>query len=167
VPCGGFSDRADLLGLRTLGPASNGVLDSLVVLEAAVTVNLDSGVVDEDVGRAVVWGDETVPLVRVEPLHCSLSHLRFLPQRRSGSTGVHPGLLGPPDTSEAWPRDRRRPLSELRRRCDTDTNFDYNQIYLTPWRQLMFRVPAYGRVAIARKAHPGVAMRARRSYVAR
>jgi hypothetical protein len=30
--------------------------------------------VDEDVGGAVVWGDETIALVRVKPLHCSLSH---------------------------------------------------------------------------------------------
>jgi len=55
----------DLLGLRALGPAGRGVLDPLVVLEAAVTVSLDGGVVDEDVGGAVVGGDEPIALVRV------------------------------------------------------------------------------------------------------
>src|SRR5580658_8274160 len=68
------SDRTDLLGLRTLRAPTRGVLHPLVVLKAAVPVNLDGGVVDEDVGGAVVWGDETIALVRVKPLHCSLSH---------------------------------------------------------------------------------------------
>src|ERR1700688_3687284 len=68
------SDWTDLLGLRALGAASRGVLHPLIVLEAAITVSLDGGVVHEDVGRAVVGGDETIALVRVEPLHCSLSH---------------------------------------------------------------------------------------------
>src|ERR1700687_3624903 len=54
----GSSDRTDLLGLRTLGTPGRGVLDPLVVLEAAVTVSLDGGVVNEDVGSAVVGGDE-------------------------------------------------------------------------------------------------------------
>jgi hypothetical protein len=43
----------DLLGLRALSATSSGVLDALVLLEAAVTVSLDGGVVDEDVWRAV------------------------------------------------------------------------------------------------------------------
>src|SRR6266536_3716260 len=85
------SDRVNLLGLRALGAPGDGVLDALVVLEAAVTVSLDGGVVDEDVRRAVVGGDETVALVRAEPLHCSLSHCALLPRRSSRCAGVHPG----------------------------------------------------------------------------
>src|SRR5580704_14008230 len=66
--------RADLLRLRALGAPHRGVLHPLVVSEAAVPVGLDRGVVHEDVRRAIVGGDETKALVRVEPLHCSLSH---------------------------------------------------------------------------------------------
>ena len=61
-----------------------------------MAVGLDGGVVDEDVGSAVVGGDEPIALVRVEPLHCSLSHCALLPSRSSGCTGVHPGLWRPP-----------------------------------------------------------------------
>ena len=48
------SDRADL------GTAADGELDPLVFLKAAVTASLDGGMVDEEVGRAVVGGDETM-----------------------------------------------------------------------------------------------------------
>ena len=48
------SDRADLLCLRALRVPGDGVLDPLAVLEAAVTVSLDGGTVDEDVGCAVL-----------------------------------------------------------------------------------------------------------------
>ena len=70
----GFSDRTDVLGLRALGAPGDVVLDPLVVLEASVPVSLDGGMVDEDIRCAVVGGDEPIALVRVEPLHCSLSH---------------------------------------------------------------------------------------------
>src|ERR1700733_3747315 len=71
------SDRADLLSLRTLRALACGELDSLVLLQAAETVSLDSGVVYEDVGGAVIRGDETIALVSVEPLHGALSHVLF------------------------------------------------------------------------------------------
>jgi len=58
----GWSDRADFLGLRALSAPAGGELDPLVVLEAAETVSLDGRVVNEDVGRAVVGGDETIAL---------------------------------------------------------------------------------------------------------
>src|ERR1700733_1395146 len=71
------SDRADLLSLRTLRALACGELDSLVLLQAAETVGLDGGVVYEDVGGAVIRGDETIALVSVEPLHGALSHVLF------------------------------------------------------------------------------------------
>jgi len=77
------SDGPDLVGLRALGAAAGRVLDPLIFLEAAVAVSLDGGVVDEDVGSAVVGGDESVALVGVEPLHFALSHY-FLLRRSSG-----------------------------------------------------------------------------------
>src|SRR5581483_2393370 len=48
--------RLDLLGLRALGPAASGVLDPLVLLQAAVAVSLNGGVVNEHVVGAVVGG---------------------------------------------------------------------------------------------------------------
>src|ERR1700735_5087372 len=70
-------DRANLLGLRALGALAGGELDPLVLCKTAETVSLDGGVVNEDVGGAVVGGDETVALVSVEPLHSALSHVAF------------------------------------------------------------------------------------------
>src|SRR5208282_4600570 len=72
--CDGSSDRLDAVSLGTLGALAGGVLHPLVVLEAAVTVSLNHGVVNEHVARSVVGGDETITLVGVEPLHCTLSH---------------------------------------------------------------------------------------------
>jgi hypothetical protein len=71
-------ERADLLGLGPLRAADGRVLYPLVVLQAAVTVGVDGGVVDEDVRRAVIGSDEAVAFVRVEPFHCSLSHCALL-----------------------------------------------------------------------------------------
>jgi hypothetical protein len=68
--------------------------------------------VDEDIRRSVVGSDESVTLVRVKPLHCSLSHCALLPERPSGPTGVHPGLHGRLLLSEERPGKQGRPLSE-------------------------------------------------------
>jgi hypothetical protein len=72
-----WSDRVDLLGLRALGPLAGGEVNPLVLLQAAESVSLDGGVVNENVGSAVVGGDEAVALVGVEPLHGALSHVSF------------------------------------------------------------------------------------------
>src|SRR5690242_19888099 len=119
------SDGPDLVGLRALGAPAGGVLDPLVFLEAAVAVSLDGGVVDEDIGSAVVGGDETIALVGVEPLHCALSHY-FSPETIFGAACAGPGLLRSPAPGGQAPGSAA-PRSELRRRCDTDTNFHYNQ----------------------------------------
>src|SRR5580693_6651228 len=138
IPCpgvpGAVSNRTNLLGPRALGALGDGVLYPLVVLEAAVAVGLDCGVVDENVGSAVVGGDEPVALVRIEPLYCSLSHCALLPRRSSGCTGCTSRALATARPSGAGPGNRRRPRSEFRGRCDTDTNFDCYQLHLTPCR---------------------------------
>jgi hypothetical protein len=81
--------------------------------------------VDEEVGRAVVGGDEAIALVGVEPLHCALSHSLLRLRRSSGprarARAAATGCLRKPGSGI------RAPLSELRRRCDTNTNFYYNQ----------------------------------------
>src|SRR6266567_4155776 len=69
------SERPDLGGLRALGTLVNGVLHLLVFSQRAVTARFDRRVVNENIRGAVVGGDETKPLVRVEPFHGSLSHL--------------------------------------------------------------------------------------------
>src|SRR5262249_22177535 len=79
--------RVNLFGLRALGTAPRGVLDPLILLEGAEAVHLDGGVVDEDVGRAVVRGDEAVALVRVEPLHGALRHVLLLLMTIFGNHG--------------------------------------------------------------------------------
>jgi hypothetical protein len=119
---------SDLLGLRPLGALAGGELDPLVLLQTAETVNLDGGVVNEDVGGAVVWGDKPITLVSVEPLHGALSHVL-------SPTGTIFGIHGcvPRVVCDSLPfegrtlGDPRRRLSKFRRRCDTFTNFDDNQ----------------------------------------
>src|SRR6185312_16588931 len=68
------SERTDVLGLRPLVTTDRGVLDALVLLQAAVSVGLDRRVMDEYIRRSVVGRDKAIALVRVEPFHCSLSH---------------------------------------------------------------------------------------------
>src|ERR1700722_142539 len=95
-------DRLNLLGLRALGAAASGELDPLVLLEAAVALCLDGGVVHEDVGGAVVRLDKTEALVGVEPLHGALSHL-FSPADDLRETRVCiPGRCDRP-SRKIWP----------------------------------------------------------------
>ncbi len=63
----------DLDGLQSLGPLCQLELDRLPLLEAAVAVHLDGGVVNEDV-FSFGLRDEAVPLLRVEPLDRSRCH---------------------------------------------------------------------------------------------
>src|SRR5215218_8431229 len=71
-------DDADVLGLQTLGSTGSLELDLLVLLERTVAVRRDRAEVREDVGRAVIGGDEAEALVGVEPLDGSGSHNLFL-----------------------------------------------------------------------------------------
>src|SRR5690348_17867476 len=91
------SDGLDVLGLGTLGARAGGELHPLVFLEATVTVSLNNGVVNEDVTCTVIWGDETIALVGVEPLHCTLSHFALSPTLNDvRSMYMARGLLRPP-----------------------------------------------------------------------
>lgn len=67
-------ESGDLLGLWALGALADFELDLLVLLEGAEAAALDLGVVDEDVGGAVVWSDEAEALFCVKPLHDACSH---------------------------------------------------------------------------------------------
>ena len=69
------SDGADLVGLRALGALGDLELDPLGLVERAVALDVDGGVVNEHVGAAAVLGDETEALLSVEPLHGALCHI--------------------------------------------------------------------------------------------
>src|SRR5690348_3560692 len=69
------SDCVDLVRLRTLGALVGGVFHLLVLFQGAVAAHVDRRVVHEDVGGAVVGGNETEALIGVEPFHSSLCHL--------------------------------------------------------------------------------------------
>src|SRR6202012_5705903 len=119
---------------------ARGVLNTLVLGQGAEAVDLDGGVVDEDVGGAVVRGDEAVALVRVEPLHGALRHVLLLHMTISGTHGrasrvattavlfllrrcsleQHRGGLARPGRT---PHDADALQSEFRWRCDTYTKF--------------------------------------------
>src|SRR5260370_42047120 len=88
LPQGGSLERLNWLGLRSLRSPHRRELDALVLRKAAVTVSLDGGVVHEDVGAAVVRGDETEALISVEPLHRALSHVLFLLLQRYSGTSL-------------------------------------------------------------------------------
>src|SRR5262249_52671514 len=69
-----WSDRADVLGLRTLRPLGDLELDPLVLVEAPVATHRDRGEVGEHVVTATVRRDEPVPLLSVEPFDRTLHH---------------------------------------------------------------------------------------------
>src|SRR5215472_13756293 len=70
-----MSERPDLGSLRALGALAGSVLHLLVLFQGAVATGVDRRVGNEDVRGAVIGGDESEPLVGVEPLHGALSHL--------------------------------------------------------------------------------------------
>jgi hypothetical protein len=123
------SEGPDVLGLGSLGTADRGVLDALVVLQAAVTISLDRGLVDEDIRRGVVGHDKTIALVRVEPFHCSLSHWCSPPGTIIRTHGRHPGLHGHLPSRQEGSLESRRSLSEsagavTRARTSTTTSLN-------------------------------------------
>src|SRR6059058_3125118 len=80
--------RSDLSGrpyVRRLGallPLGRLELDLCTFGEALEALAADAGVVDEQILRSVIGGDEAVPLLVAEPLHgsgCQLIHLPLLP----------------------------------------------------------------------------------------
>src|SRR5690242_7079363 len=91
------SDWLDVLGLGALGTRAGGELHPLVLLKATVAVSLNNGVVNKDVICSVIRGDETIALVGVEPLHCTLSHFALSPTLNDARIHIYGrGLLRPP-----------------------------------------------------------------------
>ena len=70
-----YLDGSDSYCLGSFGSLLNLELNTLVFLERTMAASLDLGVVDEEVLRAVVRGDEAEALLTVEPFHSSLCHL--------------------------------------------------------------------------------------------
>src|SRR4051794_487317 len=69
------SERADVLRLGALLALGDVELHLLVLVEAAEAARRDRREMGEDVGAAVVRGDEAEALVGVEPLHGTCSHV--------------------------------------------------------------------------------------------
>src|SRR4051812_10814845 len=87
------SEGRDVRRLRALRALRDLELDLLVLLERAVAARRNGGVVREDVGSAVLGGDEAEALLGVEPLHGAnrhdalFSHVRYGQPRRTGTGG--------------------------------------------------------------------------------
>ena len=56
---------------------SDFVLDALAFVERCIAIRLDFRVVHKQVIAAIIRGNETIPLIRVEPLYNTCTHLRF------------------------------------------------------------------------------------------
>src|SRR5512138_2575674 len=69
-----LSQRANILGLRPLGPLGDVELHPLVLLEGAVTRGHDRREVRKHVLAAVILGDEAESLVPVEPFDGTGGH---------------------------------------------------------------------------------------------
>src|SRR3954447_5264483 len=93
------SDLPDVRGLRSLGALGDLVLHLLTFREAAESLHLDGGVVDEHVLAAAIRRDEAVALRVVEPLHGTCRHSgsafrKRLPRRGLGTTAIQsPGSI--------------------------------------------------------------------------
>src|SRR4051812_25587672 len=72
--CPDWSDRLDVVGLRSLLALRGVEGHPLSLIEGLEATTRDRRVVDEDVLAAVVGGDETKALLPVEPLHNAFSH---------------------------------------------------------------------------------------------
>jgi hypothetical protein len=73
VPLQSGLERLDVLGLPALGAFDNVELNLLAFLQAAESVRLDGGEVNEYV-FAVLAADEPITLGVVKPLYCSCFH---------------------------------------------------------------------------------------------
>jgi hypothetical protein len=74
----GDLDRGYSGGLRAFCALADLELDSLILLEGAEAAALDLGVMNEDVIRTAIGGDEAEALFAVEPFHSSLCHIKVL-----------------------------------------------------------------------------------------
>src|SRR5581483_8864872 len=68
------ADGPDVRGLRALLPLRRLELDLRALGEGLEALAGDAGVVDEQILRSVIGGDEAVPLLVAEPLHSSSCH---------------------------------------------------------------------------------------------
>jgi hypothetical protein len=73
-----ISDRGYSGGLRAFSALADLELDSLILFEGAEAAALDLRVMNEDVIRTAVGGDEAEAFFAVEPFHSSLCHIKVL-----------------------------------------------------------------------------------------
>src|SRR3989338_2390879 len=80
VPARWFSlALCDVRGLRTLRPTSHLELHLLAFPERLKALAQDCRVVDKHVLRAILGGNEPIPLLVAEPLHGTLRHKQLTP----------------------------------------------------------------------------------------
>src|SRR5699024_11801348 len=65
---------ANVRRLRTLLALLDVEFELLIFVQVAVAGTLDSGEVCEDISGAIIWSDEAVALVGVEPFYCACGH---------------------------------------------------------------------------------------------
>src|SRR3954462_8174906 len=93
------SDLPDVRGLRSLGALGDLVLHLLTFREAAESLHLDGGVVDEHVLAAAIRRDEAVALRVVEPLHGTCRHSGSAFRKRLPRRALETIALRGPDRS--------------------------------------------------------------------
>jgi hypothetical protein len=71
------SDSQNIFRARTFLILVEFVFDYLALFQGAKSVRLNGGEVDEDIAIHNGIGDETEPLLLVEPLDCSSGHIRL------------------------------------------------------------------------------------------
>ena len=69
-----MSAGRNVLSLGAFSPLSRNVLDALTFGQRLEAGAVDVRVMDEQVLTAIVGDDESVTLLIVEPLHCTLCH---------------------------------------------------------------------------------------------
>src|SRR3954462_6634207 len=93
--------------LGTLLPLSSLELDLRTFGQGLEALAADAAVVDEQILRSVIGGDEAVPLLVAEPLHGSGCQLTHLPQLPTGAAAAAARI------HELWPRATHTRALEL------------------------------------------------------
>jgi hypothetical protein len=103
-----------VLGRRTFGPVNDVELHLSTFGKGLETLGLNGAMMNEAISASVGWGDESKPLLIVEPLHSSLGTHHALPCLFDGRSADDPYLpttftYAADSARSSWPT---RPLIE-------------------------------------------------------